>query len=279
MKTKILLAGLVCLSVAAVAQQSNSDQKTTPKSNQVMVRESPTKASTGLRESPTTSKPTMVRESPTKSSLSVADADGDGKADRNIGSQSSSNGAGVAINNSHSNIKSPRDLATGQASGKVSSEGADQAPAVRESPTKASTCLRESPSKSSLGKSASAADASSGLRESPSKASTGKTAVVPPAGTNAGGQANRESSAASVSEVVVTKPSEKGRVATGDVNGDGTADAASGPRQSTPQNAAVNTSHSNIKNGKDAATGQATGRRQYEPVKLQKGTPPASPKQ
>ena len=51
MKTHILLAGLACLSVAAVAQQSNSsDQKTTPPKAQL--RESPSKASLGRRESP-----------------------------------------------------------------------------------------------------------------------------------------------------------------------------------------------------------------------------------
>jgi hypothetical protein len=131
MKTKILLAGLACLSVVAVAQQSSDEQKPSPKTDQATVRESPTKASTGLRESPTKAS-TGVRESPTKAStgrresptkqspqVSAGDADGDGTADKNIGSQSSSNGAGVAINNSHSNIKSPRDSAKGQASGKV----------------------------------------------------------------------------------------------------------------------------------------------------------------
>ncbi len=98
MKTKILLAGLVVLSVAAVAQQS-SQQKPSPKTGQVMVRESPSKASLGRRESP--SKPsTMVRESPSKRSVTAADLDGDGRADRGIGSQSSGAGAGVAINNS-----------------------------------------------------------------------------------------------------------------------------------------------------------------------------------
>ena len=120
MKTKILLASLACLSVVAVAQQSNSDQKPSSKTTQVMVRESPSKASTGLRESPTKAS-TGLRESPTKQSTRVTagDVNGDGKADKNIGSQSSGSGAGVAINNSHSNIKSPRDSATGHASGKV----------------------------------------------------------------------------------------------------------------------------------------------------------------
>ena len=109
MKAKILLAGLACLSAVAGAQQSNNEQKPSSKTGQMMVRESPSKASTGLRESPT------------RHTLQVraGDVNGDGRADKSIGSQSSGAGAGVAINNSHSNIKSPRDSATGQASGKV----------------------------------------------------------------------------------------------------------------------------------------------------------------
>ena len=119
MKTKILLAGLVCLSVAAVAQQSNTEQKPA-NADQQIVRESPSKASPILHDGP--SKPSNVkRESPSKGTTQVtaADVNDDGKADKNIGSQSSGTGAGVAINNSHSNIKSPRDAASGQASGKV----------------------------------------------------------------------------------------------------------------------------------------------------------------
>ena len=130
MKTKILLAGLACLSVVAVAQQQKSDQKPA-NTDQQMVRESPTKPSTALRESPSKASTglrespskgsTTERESPSKSTtqVSAGDVNGDGKADKNIGSQSSGSGAGVAINNSHSNIKSPRDMSTGQASGKV----------------------------------------------------------------------------------------------------------------------------------------------------------------
>jgi type VI protein secretion system component Hcp len=56
------------------------------------------------------------------------------------------------------------------------------------------------------------------------------------------------------------------RVATGDVNGDGKADAA------------INTSHSNIKNG-DIATGHTSGKRMHEPVVVTKTTDSASPKQ
>ncbi len=141
--------------------------------------------------------------------------------------------------NSTDNTKktaAPRDAASGQASGKTSNDGAGQARALRESPTKPSSNLRESPSKSSLG----------------------KTSV---ADTNGNGQADRESSAPSVSEIVVTKPSEK-RVAAGDVNGDGRADVANGPRQTTSQDGTINTSHSNSKNEKDAATSPATKKRQ-----------------
>lgn len=131
MKTKILLAGLACLSVVAVAQQSNNEQKPPSKAGQVMVRESPTKASTGLRESPSkastglrespTKASTGLRESPTRQTMQVSEGDvsADGRANKPIGSQSSGTGAGVAINNAHSNIKSPRDSATGHASGKV----------------------------------------------------------------------------------------------------------------------------------------------------------------
>ncbi len=57
------------------------------------------------------------------------------------------------------------------------------------------------------------------------------------------------------------------RVATGDVNGDGKADAA------------INNSHSNIKNSKDAASGQASGKRMHGDITVTKSTDAASPKQ
>jgi hypothetical protein len=74
--------------------------------NAVMVRESPSKASLGRHSSAQSTK-----------SVSAGDVNGDGMPDKTA---SPSNGAGqnTAINNSHSNIKAPRDVATGQASGK-----------------------------------------------------------------------------------------------------------------------------------------------------------------
>ena len=81
------------------------------------------------------------------------------------------------------------------------------------------------------------------------------------------------------------------RVATGDVNGDGKADAAAPSSgkpatgqptsgQPTGQNAAINTSHSNIKSPRDAASGQASGKRAQPPAPSSKdqNAPPA-PKQ
>jgi len=109
MKTHILLAGLACLSVVAVAQQSNSsDQKTSPP--KVQLRESPSKASLGRRESP--SKP--------RNGATVVNVSEDGKADgAPIGSQSSGSGPGIAVDSPQSNVTAPRGSATGQASGKV----------------------------------------------------------------------------------------------------------------------------------------------------------------
>jgi|GEM_PF-2663745 len=50
--------------------------------------------------------------------VSAADLDGDGKADAAAAPQNSGHVQNAVINNSHSNIKSPRDVSTGQSSGK-----------------------------------------------------------------------------------------------------------------------------------------------------------------
>jgi FG-GAP repeat len=102
------------------------------------------------------------------------------------------------------------------------------------------------------------------------------------------GQSDRESSAPSVSEVVVTKPSgnksaqdhwdspamtqtgngstgQQPRVATGDVNGDGRADVA------------ISQSPSNGTSPKDSATGHASGKRQHDPLTIKKEVDASSP--
>ena len=159
--------------------------------------------------------------------------------------QSSNNDAASA-----SKETKPRDVATGQASGKTASQPG-QVTAPRDLATGQASGKRQY--------------APVIIRkvtdDDPAAAQTNN----PPQ--NNGGQANRESSAPSVSEIVVTKATDKAvpQVSKGDVNGDGKADAA------------INNSHSNIKNSKDVATGQASGKRQHEPITIKKELDPASP--
>jgi hypothetical protein len=56
------------------------------------------------------------------------------------------------------------------------------------------------------------------------------------------------------------------RVATGDVNGDGKADAVKSSGHASEQKAAINNSHSNIKSPRDAASGQASGKRMHSDI-------------
>ncbi len=121
MKTSILVVGLACLSAVAVAQSDGSQQKSAaPSSNSHEVsspRDMATGQATGKRMhkplTVTTQDETALRESPSKASLgkttvrvAAGDVNGDGKAD-------------VAATAPSSNTKSPRDMSTGQASGKV----------------------------------------------------------------------------------------------------------------------------------------------------------------
>lgn len=123
MNKKILLVGLACLSAVAVAQSDGSQQKSATPSSQVT---SPRDVATGQASGKRMHKPLTVtsddqalRESPSKSSLgktsvrvAAGDVNGDGKAD-------------VAPAAS-SDVKSPRDLATGQASGKRQAASANE---------------------------------------------------------------------------------------------------------------------------------------------------------
>jgi hypothetical protein len=128
MNRKILLVGLACLSAVTVAQSDGSQQKSAtpssaPSSQQVT---SPRDMATGQASGKRMHKPVTVtaedqaaRESPSKSSLgktsvrvAAGDVNGDGKAD-----------VAPAAN---SDVKSPRDLATGQASGKRQAASANE---------------------------------------------------------------------------------------------------------------------------------------------------------
>jgi len=69
------------------------------------------------------------------------------------------------------------------------------------------------------------------------------------------------------------------RVAVGDVNGDGKADVtANGSAHASGQNVVINNSHSNIKNSREIMTGQASGKRQHQPLTVSKEVDKASPK-
>lgn len=80
----------------------------------------------------------------------------------------------------------------------------------------------------------------------------------------------RESSQPSVSEATAKAPSGKqGHVVAGDVNGDGMPDIAASKGSS---NNAGQTIH------RDVATGQASGKRQHQPIQIKKEIDKASPK-
>jgi hypothetical protein len=156
---------------------------------------------------------------------------GDGRADVAV-SASKPAGSQAALNSSDAaseQVKAPRDLATGQASGKR-----QYAPVI----------IRKVSD-----------DEGMAAREQQSPKATGKTA-----------QDDWTTPAAAKSNAPAGS-SNQPRVATGDVNGDGKADAA------------INTSHSNIKNVKDAPSGQTTGKRQHADITITKSSDAASPKQ
>ena len=156
----------------------------------------------------------------------------------------------------------PRDVASGQASGKTMSKPAGSQ-AVLNSSDSASSAQVTAPRDIATGQASGkrqyqpvvirkvSEDDSTAAREQQSPKAMGKTAVSP-ADVNQDGAAVRESPTTSHPKGV------QARVATGDVNGDGKADAA------------INNSHSNIKNSKDVATGQASGKRQHQDITITK---------
>ena len=112
---------------------------------------------------------------------------------------------------------------------------------------------------------------------------------------SASGNKDRESSSPSVSEVTLTKPANGSKpVATGDVNGDGHADRAAsrnsghasesvngaGRESSSPSVSEVvvtkPASGGSSNGARDVASGQVTGKRQHDPVTVQKRPDAAS---
>ena len=95
MKRAILIAGLACFSVVAVAQSATNNDQAASSSKVSSPRDMATGQASGKRESPSL-------PSKGKTQVAAGDVNGDGKA---------------AVAGS-ADVKSPRDLATGQASGK-----------------------------------------------------------------------------------------------------------------------------------------------------------------
>lgn len=69
------------------------------------------------------------------------------------------------------------------------------------------------------------------------------------------------------------------RVATGDVNGDGAADVAASKNSAHATESATSTASasSNVQGSRDAASGQATGKRQHQPMTVRKEVDKATP--
>jgi len=156
----------------------------------------------------------------------------------------------------------PRDVATGQASGKTMSKPAGSQSVLNSSDSASSgqvTAPRDLATGQASGKRQyqpvvimKVQDKATPVAiEQQSPKATGKTSVSP-ADVNQNGATDRESPSTSHPKGV------QARVATGDVNGDGKADAA------------INNSHSNIKNSKDVATGQTSGKRQHGDISITK---------
>jgi hypothetical protein len=127
MKHKVLVVGFALASVFAVAQSSNSQANPVKKSNSDVKQ--PVDANTGrvkaaMQKSeaePEASK-TTAREASTGMAtgktqrVATGDVNGDGKAD--VAATTNSNSQSTPSNATQSDVKSPRDLATGQSSGK-----------------------------------------------------------------------------------------------------------------------------------------------------------------
>jgi hypothetical protein len=152
-------------------------------------------------------------------------------------------------------VKSPRDLATGQASGKMKAEG-----------------------NGVIHRDLAAREATSGQ-------ASGKTAVVDQAGPKlqvVSGDVDGDGAAdGKIRPQYDVKNQTKARVAAGDVNGDGESKVKATYDVKSQNKARVAAGDVNgdgvdasvqheVKSPRDIATGQASGKRQHEPVKIQK---------
>jgi hypothetical protein len=168
--------------------------------------------------------------------------------------------------------KSPRDMSTGQASGRAAGHLEAQGIVHRD------LAAREASTGQASGKAAAADMNSDGqadrtgsagynvksqtaAREAASGQASGKAAA---ADMNSDGKADKTAGSG-----YNVKNQTKARVAAGDVNGDGTADATAANNSGSTKDAAA-AGQAGVKSPRDAASGMPTGKRQHEPVTIQK---------
>lgn len=157
-----------------------------------------------------------------------------------------------------SQVTAPRDIATGQASGKRMHK-----PVEVQKVSQQDAAAREAATGKATGKKM----ASDDWQASTAKNSDPKGQNVSAGNVNQDGAADRSKT--------VPPNSGQGRVAAGDVNGDGMPDVAASKNSghATEQNAVINNSHSNIKNAREASSGMASGKRQHKDFSAEEPSP------
>jgi len=148
-------------------------------------------------------------------------------------------------------VTSPRDSATGQATGRSSNtQPGDKAPVHRD------IAAREASTGQASGKTM----ASDDWHQQKAASTDGTPQVKPVSATST--DANAKTSGYDV------KKQTAARVAAGDVNGDGVDEATASPAAGS----------SDVKSPRDSSTGMATGKRQHQPVLITKESDKASDK-
>ena len=216
--------------------------------------------------------------------------------------QTASTAKDVSTGHSSGKTAAPKDIASGQSSGKVASRPAGSSAALNSNDAASSdqvTAPRDMATGQSSGKRQYAPvtirkvsdDDPSVAREQQSPKATGQAA-------SGNKSANDDWTATTAKSSNPVSAGGQTRVAKGDVNGDGKADAAATVSSSSSSSsgangqsrvaaadvngdgkadAAINTSHSNIKNANDAASGQTSGKRAHQPATVTKVSDTTTP--